>query len=61
MKRLLVVLLVLPLSGCVVFPVGFGKGGGGTVLVCYKGKMTMELPRAAADAHLKHGDYLGRC
>lgn len=62
MKRILAVLLVLPLAGCVVFPVdGFGKAGGGTALVCHKGKKTMELPREAAHAHLNHGDHLGPC
>jgi hypothetical protein len=62
MKRILAVLLVLPLAGCVVFPVdGFGKAGGGTALVCHKGKKTMELPREAVHAHLKHGDHRGPC
>lgn len=62
MKRILAVLLVLPLAGCVVFPVGeLGKAGGGTALVCHKGKKTMELPREAAHAHLNHGDHLGPC
>lgn len=62
MKRILAVLLVLPLAGCVMFPVGeFGKAGGGTALVCHKGKKTMELPREAVHAHLNHGDHMGRC
>lgn len=62
MKRILAVLLVLPVAGCVVFPVGTpGKAGGGTALVCHKGKKTMELPREAAQAHLNHGDHRGPC
>lgn len=62
MKRILAVLLILPLAGCVMFPVGeFGKAGGGTALVCHKGKKTMELPREAVQAHLNHGDHMGRC
>jgi hypothetical protein len=31
------------------------------VVVCHKGKKTLELPRGAAQAHLDHGDRLGRC
>lgn len=63
MKRLFAALLTLPLlSGCVVFPVGYGgKAGGDTVLVCHKGKKTMELPRSAAQGHMNHGDRMGPC
>jgi len=35
--------------------------GGNAVYVCHKGKKTLELPRSAVDAHLAHGDWLGRC
>ena len=35
--------------------------GGNVVYVCHKGKKTLELPRSAVDAHLAHGDWLGRC
>lgn len=38
-----------------------GKAGGDTVLICHKGKKTMELPRSAVNAHMSHGDYYGRC
>jgi hypothetical protein len=31
------------------------------VVVCHKGKKTLELPREAAQAHLNHGDRRGRC
>lgn len=62
MKRISAVLLVLAIAGCVVVPVGkSGKAGGGTALVCHKGKKTMELPREAVQAHLNHGDYRGPC
>lgn len=62
MKRILAVLVVLSVAGCVIVPVSpAGKVAGGTALVCHKGKKTMELPREAARAHLNHGDYLGPC
>jgi hypothetical protein len=62
MKYLLAFLLILPLSGCVLVPVGLiggpaNKGG----LVCHKGKKTLELPGDAIGAHLGHGDYRGPC
>jgi hypothetical protein len=60
MKRLLAVLLVLPLSGCELLPVAL-VGPPGKDLVCHKGKKTLELPREAISAHLGHGDYRGRC
>ena len=62
MKLLIPALLVLALSACghVRFAEG-GKAGGDTVLICHKGKKTMELPRAAAEGHLGHGDRYGRC
>lgn len=56
--------LSLALSACVVVPSGgYGKkaGGGATVLLCHKGKKTMELPREAASAHIGHGDRYGPC
>ena len=66
MKSMLASLLLVVLSGCVVAPdVGgghtTGKAGGDTVLVCHKGKKTLELPRSAAQAHLDHGDRRGPC
>jgi hypothetical protein len=62
MKFLFVALILLYISGCVVLPVGgSGKAGGGTTLVCHKGKKTMELPREAIQAHLNHGDRPGPC
>jgi hypothetical protein len=30
-------------------------------VVCHKGKKTLELPAAAAQAHLGHGDRMGPC
>ncbi|MFA5940497.1 MAG: hypothetical protein WC809_14155 [Sinimarinibacterium sp.] len=67
MKSTLVLLLALLASACVFVPVsgpgpgGGGKAGGGTVLLCHKGKKTMELPQEAARAHLDHGDHYGPC
>lgn len=60
MKRLLALLLVLPLSGCALLPMEL-IGHSGTGVVCHKGKKTMELPRDAIRAHLDHGDHRGRC
>lgn len=62
MKLTLALLLILPIAGCTVVPVGSsGKAGGGTALVCHKGKKTMELPKEAVQGHLDHGDRLGPC
>lgn len=63
MKLFLAALLSLSIGGCVLVPVGGsgGKAGGGTTLVCHKGKKTMELPHEAVQAHVNHGDRLGPC
>jgi hypothetical protein len=37
------------------------KAGGDTVIVHYKGKAMMDLPREAAQAHLNHGARSGPC
>jgi len=63
MKPFLAVVLAMFVSGCAIVPVGSksGKAGGGTTLVCHKGKKTLELPQDAVRAHLDHGDQLGPC
>lgn len=62
MKPILASILLLSVSACVVAPpVSGGKAGGDTVVVCHKGKKTLELPRSAAQAHLDHGDRRGPC
>lgn len=62
MKSILVLMLSLSVSACVVpSNGGGGKAGGDTVVVCHKGKKTLELPRSAAQGHLGHGDKLGPC
>jgi hypothetical protein len=63
MKRLVAVLLAMSVFGCTTVPVGgtSGKAGGGSTLVCQKGKKTLSLPQDAVQAHLNHGDRLGSC
>ena len=66
MKTMLALVLPVFLSGCVVAPDSggggnSGKAGGDTVVVCHKGKKTLELPRSAAQAHIGHGDRPGPC
>jgi hypothetical protein len=62
MKPILASMLLLSLSACALPPIdGGGKGAGDTVVVCHKGKKTMELPVGAAQAHLDHGDRRGPC
>lgn len=65
MKTLTAVLLMLALSACAtVYPgqsrQGMGQGSD-KVLICHKGKNTLELPTSAAQAHINHGDRYGRC
>lgn len=47
--------------GCVVVPPPGRGAGQEKVLVCHKGKKTLELAAPAADAHLRHGDTRGPC
>lgn len=66
MKIIIVLMLAAGLSACGTYGSrgyhgGSAKAGGDTVTVCHKGKKTMELPRAALDGHLGHGDRRGRC
>jgi hypothetical protein len=66
MKLVLTLVLLIVVGGCVVAPdsgggKSNGKAGGDTVVVCHKGKKTLELPRSAAQAHLDHGDKAGPC
>ena len=64
MKIPLLVALVLALGACGHIRIadhGHGHKGGDTVLICHKGKKTMELPRSAAEGHMNHGDRYGRC
>jgi hypothetical protein len=65
MKLILASILLLSLGACAISPTiggsGTGKAGGDTVMVCHKGKKTLELPREAAQAHLNHGDRRGPC
>lgn len=53
----------LILSGCAVHgaPYGSGPYHSEKVAVCHKNKKTLMLPESAVDAHLGHGDTLGRC
>lgn len=65
MKWLIVLTLIPLASGCGHLRVAHhgehAHRGGDTVLICHKGKKTMELPREAAQGHLGHGDRYGRC
>lgn len=61
MKLLVLALSVLALSACSAVPSNQPYRGGDTVLVCHKGKKTLELPANAAEAHINHGDRYGRC
>ena len=38
-----------------------GAPGQDHVLVCHKGKKTMELPASALNGHMNHGDHRGPC
>jgi tetratricopeptide (TPR) repeat protein len=47
--------------GCVATVHSTPGKGQGKVVLCHKGKKTMEVAEPAADAHLRHGDTLGPC
>jgi hypothetical protein len=52
------------MSACAIVPMdgyGGGSASGGSVIVCHKGKKTLELPQEAARAHIGHGDTYGPC
>jgi hypothetical protein len=63
MKVLTVLVLVFAVSACAQMRHRHmvQKAGGDTVFVCHKGKKTLEIPREAAEAHIAHGDWYGRC
>jgi hypothetical protein len=63
MRLCAIAVIVLALAGCVAASTGStsGKAGGDTVILCHKGKQTMELPDEAAQGHLNHGDQPGPC
>lgn len=67
MRFIILALVIALAAGCVLVPTegpsqGPGaKAGGGTVVVCHKGKKTMELPQEAAQGHINHGDHYGPC
>jgi len=63
LKECIAVALALAVGGCILIPQssGGGKGGGGDVTLCHKGKKTMTLPREAAEGHMNHGDRMGSC
>lgn len=61
MKLPTAVLLTLALTGCATVYPGQAHKGSDKVLICHKGKNTLELPTSAAQAHINHGDRYGRC
>lgn len=48
-------------AGCATVTVGPPPEPGGKVAVCHKGKKTIYVGESAVDAHLAHGNYVGRC
>lgn len=53
------VLVGATLGGCVAIePVASPPA---KVVICHKGKQSLELPETAARAHLDHGDTMGPC
>ena len=62
MKLALAFSLALLTSACLLVGVETRPSpDGARVLLCHKGKKTMELPQGAARAHLDHGDRYGSC
>jgi hypothetical protein len=75
MKTFTLILLALLAGACTYVPERGGYGyrsdkhygdgrhddGQQRVLVCHKGKKTMELPESALGGHLGHGDHRGPC
>ena len=63
MKRVVVTLLSLVVVGCASVPEEEppGQPACPSVVICHKGKKTMEVPEEAVEAHLGHGDHLGPC
>ncbi len=63
MRLILIPLFTLTMSACAIVPMdGYGgSASGGSVIVCHKGKKTLELPQEAARAHIGHGDTYGPC
>ena len=47
--------------GCVAVVHPTGGEGQEKVVLCHKGKKTLEVAEPAADAHLRHGDTRGPC
>ena len=47
--------------GCVATAHPKPGAGQEKVLVCHKGKKTLQVAKPAADAHLRHGDTPGPC
>jgi len=55
--------MVPMLTGCVAATYSSSppKEGEDKVVLCHKGKKTLEVAAPAADAHLGHGDVPGPC
>lgn len=55
---------LLAVAGCAVgvrTPHPGGVAGEEKVLLCHKGRQTLEVAEPAVEAHLGHGDTLGPC
>ena len=54
-------LVALVFTGCTVHSVPGSQGQADKILVCHKGKNTLEVAESALKAHLDHGDTRGPC
>ena len=59
--RVVVALVAVAGAGCTVAPPPGGGAGQDKVVLCHKGKKTIEVAAPAAEAHLRHGDTRGPC
>lgn len=61
LKRTFILVSMILCFGCAVVLQESAPEAGGKVAICHKGKKTIYVDEAAANAHLGHGDYMGPC